>query len=126
MNRHPFNTLIAACTFVASFVTLVGCSSEGKAFDVDNVELVYKGTTTKSEIFEFFGEPLRREVGLYGEVWTYTHMDSRATAAGILGLITIGVDQSKTDVNKLRVLLEDDIVKDYHFSSSSRINSYAH
>lgn len=125
MNKQSFKNLVATCALV-SVAFLAGCNSSGKAFDVDKIQNIEKGTTTKSDILEYFGEPIRREAGQYGEVWTYTHVDSRATAAGIFLFITIRANESKTVVNKLSVVFDsDDIVKDYHFSSSTRKDGYA-
>ena len=126
MNKPSLAVTIASCVASVCLVLSTGCNSAGKAFNVDNVRLIEKGTTTKSDVRDYFGDPLRREVGLYGEVWTYTYMDSRATPIGVIGAVTIGVDQAKTDVNKLKILFEDDTVKDFEYSSSSRMDSYLH
>jgi len=102
----------------------LGCSSAGARFDTANVSKIVKGSTTKKDLRGYFGNPLRIEDSPNGEVWTYTYVETHSTAAGAVGHVVIGVDQSETVVNKLTIIFDGDLVKDYYFNSGSHTDTY--
>lgn len=52
---------------------LWGCVSYGRDFATVPVRDIQTNVTTKSEIFGFFGEPVRRGLDSGYETWTYSY-----------------------------------------------------
>jgi len=114
---------LARSIVVLTLVVPLGCSTAGARFDTSNVSKIVKGTTTKKDLHGYFGNPLRIEDSPNGEVWTYTYVETHSTAAGALGNV-VGVDQSETVANKLTIVFDGDVVKDYFFDSGSHTDTY--
>lgn len=115
---------LARSILLLAMIAPLGCSTAGTRFDTSNVSKIVKGRTTKKDLREYFGNPLRTEDSPKGEVWTYTYVETHSTAAGALGHVTIGVDQSETVANKLTIVFDGDVVKDYFFDSGSHTDTY--
>ncbi len=115
---------LARSILLLAMVFPLGCSSAGARFDTANVSKIVKGKTTKIDLRGYFGNPLRTEDSPNGEVWTYTYVETHSTAAGAVGHVVIGVDQSETVVNKLTVIFDGDVVKDYYFDSGKHTDTY--
>jgi hypothetical protein len=107
-----------------AMVCPLGCSTAGAKFDTSNVSRIVKGRTTKKDLRGYFGDPLRIEDSPNGEVWTYTYVETRSTAAGAVGYVAVGVNQSETVANKLIVVFNGDVVKDYAFNSGAHTDTY--
>jgi outer membrane protein assembly factor BamE (lipoprotein component of BamABCDE complex) len=122
MNKKP--QILAALGVLALCITMLpSCSTGGAQFDTENIQRIEKGKTTKTDVVNYFGDPLRKESAPLGEVWTYTYVKSATTAAGVVTHI-VGVEQSRTNVDKLVVIFDGDIVKDYDSSSSDHTDTY--
>ena len=116
--------LMAAWAVLSLGVALLsGCSTGGARFDTENISRIEKGKTTKGDVLKYFGDPLRKENAPLGEVWTYTYVQSATTAAGAVGHL-VGVEQSQTNMNKLELIFDGDIVKDFDSSSSDHTDTY--
>ncbi|HWE92750.1 MAG TPA: hypothetical protein VG269_02145 [Tepidisphaeraceae bacterium] len=87
---------------------------------------IVKGSPTKQDLRGYFGNPLRTEDSPKGEVWTYTYVETHTTAAGAVGSVAVGVNQSETLANKLTIVFNGDVVKDYFFDSGSHTYTYVH
>lgn len=110
---------------LAMFVPL-GCSTAGAKFDTSNVSRIVKGRTTKNDVRRYFGNPLRTEESPNGEVWTYVYVETHTTTAGAIGHVAIGVDQSETVADKLTIVFNGEVVKDYSFDNGSHTDTYVH
>ena len=99
------------------------CQHEGARFNTNNVSRIVKGKTAKADIRQYFGEPPTMDAAPLGEVWTYTYVTKDTTAAGVLGHVTIGVDQAETNVDKLTIIFDGDIVKDYDYSHNNHTDT---
>lgn len=117
---------LARGILLLAMVAPLGCSTAGARFDTSNVSRIVKGRTTKNDLRGYFGNPLRTEDSPNGEVWTYTYVETRTTGAGAVGYVAVGVNQSETVANKLTIVLNGDVVKDYFFDSGSHTDTYMH
>lgn len=117
---------LARSILLLAMVAPLGCSAAGAKFDTSNVSRIVKGRTTKNDLRGYFGNPLRTEDSPNGEVWTYTYVETHTTAAGAVGSVAVGVNQSETVANKLTIVLNGDVVKDYFFDSGSHTDTYVH
>jgi hypothetical protein len=115
----------AAVLLGAGFCVMIveGCQHEGTRFETGNISRIEKGKTSKKDILQYFGEPPTMESAPLGEVWTYTYVAKDTTAAGVLGHVTIGVDQAETTVEKLTIIFDGDLVKDYDYSHSNHTDT---
>lgn len=116
---------LARSIVLLAMVAPMGCSTAGARFDTANVSKIVKGRTTKTDLRGYFGNPLRSEESPNGEVWTYAYVETHTTAAGAVGS-TVGVNQSETAANKLTIVFDGDVVKDYFFDSGSHTDTYVH
>ena len=123
-DRNSINNAIrylARSILLLAMVVPLGCSTAGTRFDTSNVSKIVKGKTTKKDVREYFGNPLRTEDSPNGEVWTYTYVETYATAPGVFG-----INQSQTASNTLTVIFSGDVVKDYVFNSGTHNDTYVH
>lgn len=109
---------------IAMTVYTVGCSSAGREFDTARIKDLQKGVTTKSDVLKMFGEPLRKEFAPKGEVWGYSYTSSNETGAGVIGHVTIGLDQSKTTCNTMELIFKGDTLVDYDCTESNHVDTY--
>jgi len=124
MNKNLHGLASAGLLLLLAIGVPLGCSTAGAEFDTTKVHNIVKGTTTKNDVRRYFGDPLRIENSPNGEVWTYTYVDTHATAAGVVGHVTIGVDQSESSVNTLTIVFDGEVVKDYRLDSGSHTDTY--
>ena len=124
MNKSLHGLAGAGLLLLLAMGVPLGCSTAGAKFDTANVQKIVRGTTSKSDVRRYFGDPLRTENSPKGEVWTYTYVDTHTTAAGVVGHVTIGVDQSESSVDTLTIVFDGEVVKDYHFDSGSHTDTY--
>lgn len=98
---------------------LVGCAqiAVGVDFDKTKVDQIVKGRASKEEVVKIFGEPMEKgtEAGL--ERWVYVNrITSASPKPEWLGLSYRGDTKEKM----LVVIFEQDTVKDFSFSETSR------
>jgi outer membrane protein assembly factor BamE (lipoprotein component of BamABCDE complex) len=115
---------LARGILLLAIVVPLGCSTAGARFDTSKVSRIVKGRTTKDDLRGYFGKPLRTEESPNGEVWTYAYVETHTTTAGAIGHVAIGVDQSETVADKLIIVFNGDVVKDYSFDGSSHTDTY--
>ena len=74
-----------ALALLASFLVLGGCASVGRDFDETKVEQIRKGTTTRAEIEQWFGQPNDRAPVEQpnGGVLRYTYKYGKASWGGM-------------------------------------------
>ena len=77
--------IITTLLLVLLNLVLLGCATasftQGVEFDTSKVSLIVKGETTKSEVLDWFGQPLSKGVsGADGETWIYMFSEGTSKA----------------------------------------------
>jgi outer membrane protein assembly factor BamE (lipoprotein component of BamABCDE complex) len=124
MNKNLYGLASVRLLLLLAMGVAFGCSTAGAKFDTNNVQKIVKGTTSKNDVRRYFGDPLRTENSPNGEVWTYSYVDTHTTAAGVVGHVTIGVDQSQSTVDTLTIVFDGEVVKDFRLDSGSHTDTY--
>ncbi len=98
-------------------IFLVGCATAsytvGQPFNVENVNKIENGKTTKQELILFFGEPFTKTpLNATQEKWIYTYVESSAKAQSYV--ISMKVE-SKGTQQTLDLIIENDVVVNHTF-----------
>ncbi len=101
-------------------VVISGCArievrTEGNSIDRSLVTELKPGVTTKEEVLKIFGEPSEAEYNEGRERLVYTYREVKMPV--YLGLIE-NATKSKETVTTLEIILENNRVSSYRFSSS--------
>ncbi len=84
------NKLIKKKNYIILFSLLIlfGCATSryasGRDFDMNIVEKIQKGVTTKNEIINWFGQPQSISLINSSEIWTYMYIRSQAKATSYI------------------------------------------
>ncbi len=124
MNKSIHGLASARLLLLLAMGVILGCSTAGAKFDATKVRNIVKGSTTKDDVRRYFGDPLRTENDPNGEAWVYSYVDTHTTAAGVVGHVTVGVDQSESTVQTLTIVFDGEVVKDFHFEGGSHTDTY--
>jgi len=93
---------------IACIVTLYGCVTTdkyGTDFFMSDTMKIEKGTTTKADILNIFGEPYKKEITKGGaEIWTYSHIE---TDTDIL------TKKSKSHIKTLIIEIQNNVVVNF-------------
>ncbi|MFQ5900550.1 MAG: hypothetical protein ACE5IH_03225 [Thermodesulfobacteriota bacterium] len=92
----------------------IGLDSTGKSIEEKKVKKIIPGITTKDEIIDIFGKPVKvvdKNAGL--EELRYEYKEKRIPL--YLGGLFIYEKGAKEKVINLRVLIKDGVVESYHF-----------
>lgn len=85
---------------VMSLFNLSGCASSGNKIDHGNVEKIVVGTTTKQQMFEFFGTPLSQAYGSDGKltmIWHYVYVGPFGTGMKQQNLAVLFDEQERVE-----------------------------
>ena len=65
--------MVRKLRFAIPALLIAGCLQQGRDFAVRPVKNIQTNLTTKTEIFNHFGEPLRKGLENGYETWTYSY-----------------------------------------------------
>ena len=70
---------IAVIISIILIVISVGCATPkiGSPIATSNVQQIRSGYTTRDDILNLFGTPLRNVAGETGEIWVYRYLDGK-------------------------------------------------
>lgn len=112
---------IISSSLIALSVLLIGCATIGTEMDMEKMESIQRGVTTRTELEESFGAP--SSVGFMEDkryaVWTYS--EAKSTVRNFIPIVGAFTQKTNTRVQELKVIFdENDIVVDYIFNESSK------
>lgn len=101
---------------------LWGCATIGRKFDINKVELIKKGETTKHEILDSFGNPTTISTDSDGrDTFLYLHMKAKAKPWSFLPIVWIFSGGASTQSETLTVYFDkDNRVEDYEISTTDQ------
>lgn len=118
VNKKPvilLNALTMKQILILCILLFIGACApihlkSGKAFTIDQIQLIEKDTTKKEAINRLFGNPQllgKNDRGL--DTWTYIYMDAKIPLKG---------GQIKEKVQRLTITFEDGAVKSFSYELS--------
>ena len=116
---------MSAALLVPVGLSLSGCGSVtyGQRIDADRVAQIVKGTTTRQQITEWFGQPMQTVMMSDGGRTMY-FVYARSTAGGYLGqvgrVMTGGNVKGAQTPNLSVVLDQNGVVRDYEYSAGTK------
>ena len=110
-------------SIIGIVIIIAACSTAGRRFDTTLVGDIKKGETSGVKIKEWFGEPLRKEMGPNGDVWHYTYQKSNITPLTIC-LRPLGMFELDVYSTKLDVVVKEGIVVDYAYDENKRTQKH--
>lgn len=98
-------------------VGIGGCStpSTGRDFDDAYVAKIQRGSTTKAQVREAFGEPLSVTQHAEGETWTWSFQGGGSYGNMVASAYGLASQQVKSKI--LNVTFVGDKVKDFNYSN---------
>jgi outer membrane protein assembly factor BamE (lipoprotein component of BamABCDE complex) len=107
---------LALLSIALTLPLVAGCASmaQGQKFDDSYVAQIRKGSTTKAQIRQAFGEPISVSRSAEIETWTYSY--SNAYGRGYVQAATFGLVKEKSDDQMLIVAFKGDVVVEYTYT----------
>ena len=111
---------------IISLVCLIGCATVGSKIDVNKLDQIKKGHTTKNEVIQLLGNPYFVNLTSDGKqilMYQYVKVKNKpANFVPVVGLLAGGMDM---DQQILQILLDDnEVVEKFILSdSATEINS---
>lgn len=110
---------------ICAVVTLAGCASSGSAVLKKETESsvatkIEQGVTTKAQVREMFGSPMKTSFTDGGlEIWTYERDNLKADAVNYIPLVGLfGSSMSGTKKELVILFDESDVVKRFSMSEA--------
>lgn len=104
------------------FLFLFGCATCGKPIDRTVVDQLQKGTTTKAEVVQKFGQPDTTTFDANGRlVYSYSASKVSNTAWNFIPVVNIVHSEMNMKMQMLVIIFsKDGIVEDYSFTDSDK------
>lgn len=127
--KHKKNLihLLFIAVFISTGTLLAGCvsSSFGTEINTSDVEKIQKGTTTREQIVQMFGQPMHTSMlgdGRRVLSYSYTATKAKATGASFIPIVgpIVGGARGESRMQTLQVILNaDGVVEDYELNDNA-------
>jgi outer membrane protein assembly factor BamE (lipoprotein component of BamABCDE complex) len=110
----PWPALLLALALATPLLTGCASTAQGRKFDDSFVSQIKKGSTTKAQVRQAFGEPVSVSRSSEIETWTYSY--SNAYGRGYVQGATFGLVKEKSDDQMLIVAFKGDVVVEFTYT----------
>ncbi|MDP2705507.1 MAG: hypothetical protein Q8O71_03920 [bacterium] len=119
--RYSLNPVLS--TLIIAFLSVMvlsvgGCVTAGKNFDISRAAAIQKGVTTKNEILTMFGKPYSKSQSSVGETWMYQYMEMRPHLSDVFALV--GIYHANQSLQMMFITFQGDIVQDYNITEQGK------